>query len=440
MIQSLVPKTRTLPFSTIELELHPNMTTLSELPNEMLLEISGHLDYPDLNALTQVSRHFHALSNGGLYKAIAKDSPGKAIAWAAEKGKEASARKLLQMCSLKVLDDIVFEGQEPIVIAASNGHTNLVGLFLPYCIQHDTDKEGEYLFKRALTVATSEKHIAVVKLLLEHKTDFKTNHEDIYVAIPLCKAVEMGYVSIVKLFLEHNYCNLDTYDPDGMTPLALAAATKASPENLEIAQLLVGAGADLYKDDNLLLKAAKSDNLPVVRLLLANNLCWRRLECSEVLREFSRPRRKNHEMGSLLLSWIDVDRILQVSNIQRCYLLRGAIANRLDDLLEKILDKSAVLDEDNKENRIGIYLCPLSLAVCYGRPRAVKLLLDHGADPSGEGDCRPVQFALEKAKDTTARLLFDKGAIFDPEKCCGSAEYCQLMKLRMARVQRKPID
>ncbi|CAI7605561.1 unnamed protein product [Penicillium discolor] len=409
--------------------------TLTELPNEMLLEISGHFDYPDLNAFTKVNHHFHALSNNGLYRAIAKDSPGKAIAWVAEKGKEASARKLLQMCGLKILDNLVFEGQEPIVIAASNGHTNLVELFLPHCIQHDSEKEGEDLFKRALTVAIPEKHVAVVKLLLKHKTDFKTNHEDRHAAIPLCKAVEMGH-----LFLEHNYCNLDTYDLDGMTPLALAAVTKASSANLEIAQLLVEAGADLYKDDHLLLKAAKSDNLPVMKLLLANSLCWRRLEWSEVLLEFSRPRRQNHEMGSLLLGWMDVDRILKTSNIQRCYLLRGAIANRLDDLLEKILDKSAVLDEDHKANRKGIYLCPLSLAVCYGRPRAVKLLLDHGADPSGEGDCRPVQFALEKGKDTIASLLFDKGAIFDPEKCRGSAEYRQLMKLRMARVQRKPID
>lgn len=131
----------------------------------------------------------------------------------------------------------------------------------------------------------------------------------------------MGHVSIVKFFLEHSYCNLDTHDLDGMTPVALAAATKASSANLEIAQLLVEADADLYRDDNLLLKAAKSDNLPVMKLFLANNLCWRSLEWSEVLREFSRPRRKNHEMGSLLVSCINVDRILKISNIQRCYLL-----------------------------------------------------------------------------------------------------------------------
>ncbi|KAI3290105.1 hypothetical protein DTO002I6_6510 [Penicillium roqueforti] len=415
------------------------MTTLSELPNEMLLEISLHLDYRDLNAFTRVSRHFHALSNRNLYKAIAKDSPGKSIAWAAEKGKEASARKLLQMCGSKILDDLpIFEGQEPIRIAAWKGHTNIVELFLPYCIQHDTEKEGD-LFNRTLKAAVTSEHAAVVKLLLEHKADCKTNSHDRHAAIPLCKAVELGHVSIVRLFLEYNYCSLDTYNLRGMTPLAVAAATRPSPANLEIAQLLVGAGADLYIYDKLLLEAAGSDNLPVMKLLLANNLHWRQLGWLEVLWEFSRPR-DNHEMGSLLLSWIDVDRILKYGNLQRCYLLKGAIVNRLDDLLEKVLKESSVLDKDHQPNRRAVHFCPLSLAVCYGRPRAVKLLLDHGADPSGEGNSRPVQLALEKGKDTMARLLFDKGATFDPDMCFGSSEYRQLLKLRMARVQRRPVS
>ncbi|CAG8891110.1 unnamed protein product [Penicillium egyptiacum] len=411
------------------------MTMLPEIPNEILLEVSLHLDYTGLNAFTRVSRHFYALSNRVLYRTIAKDSPGKAIAWAAEKGKETSARKLLQMCGSKILDDLVFEGREPIVIAASNGHTRLVELFLPHCIQHATEKEGD-LFKRALTEAIPEEHIEVVKLLLEHKANFNTNSQDRHAAIPLCKAVEMEHVLIVRLFLEHNYCKLDTYDMYGMTPLALAATAKASPTNLEIAELLVEAGADLHIDHQLLLRAAKSDNLPVMKLFLANNLNWRRLGWFDVLCEFSRPKPKNHEMGALLLSWIDVDRILNFSNVQRCYLLRGAITNRLDDLLEKILDEWPVLNKDHQAERKAIHFCPLSLAVCYGRPRAVKLLLEHGADPSGDDDCPPVQFALEKGKDAMARLLFDKGATFDPEKCHGSSEYRQLLKLRMARVQR----
>ncbi|KAJ6179311.1 hypothetical protein N7519_009772 [Penicillium mononematosum] len=409
------------------------MPALSELPNELLLEISLHLHYPGLNAFTQVCRHFHALSNRVLYRTIAKDSPGKAIAWAAEEGKETSARKLLQMCGTKILDDIVFEEQEPIVIAASNGHTRLVELFLPHCIQHDTEKEGD-LFKRALTKAIKKEHVEVVKLLLEHKTH--TNSLDRHAAIPLCRAVKMGHVPIVRLLLEHNYSNLDTYDMHGMTPLAVAAAAKASSTNLEIAKLLVEAGADLHIDHGLLLRAAKSNNLPVIKLLLANNFDWRRLEWFDVLSEFSRPIRENHEVGALLLSGMNVDRILSDGNVQRCFLLRGAITNHLDDLLEKILDEWPVLDEDHKPSRRAIRFCPLSLAVCRGRPSAVKLLLEHGADPSGDLDCPPVQFALEKGKDTMARMLFDKGATFDPETCHESSGYRQLLKLRMARVQR----
>ncbi|CAI7564459.1 unnamed protein product [Penicillium glandicola] len=408
------------------------MMTLQEMPNEILLEITLYLDHPSLNAFARVSRHFYALSNRELYKAAAKDSPGRAIAWAAEKGNEVSARKLLQMCGLKILDDLICEGREPIVIAASNGHTNLVELFLPHCIQHETEEDG-YLFKKTLTAAIPGDHVAVVKLLLEHKGNLKSNRQDKHAAVPLCKAVEMEHVSIVKLLLEHDYCNLDTFDLDGMTPIALAAITKESSANLEIAQLLVEAGAN----QKLLLKAARSDNLPVMKLLLANNLDWQQVHWFEVLYEFSRLRRENHEMGSLLLSWIDVDRVLKLGSIQRYYLLRGAITNRLDDLLEKILDEWPVLKEDNHPNPTESRFCPLSLAICYGRPRAVKLLLEHGADPNSDGHHQPMKFALEKGKDTMARLLLDSGATFDPEECGGSLEYRQLMKLRMARVQRR---
>jgi ankyrin repeat protein len=413
------------------------MPTLSGLPTELLLEISLHLDYPGLNAFTRVCRHFHALSNNVLYRAIAKDSPGKAIAWATEKGKEISAQKLLQMCGSKILDDFVFEEREPIVIAASNGHTRLVELFLPHCIQHDIEKEGD-LFKRALAGAIPKEYVEVVKLLLEHKTN--TNSRDRYAAIPLCRAVKMGHVSIVRLLLEHNYCNLDTYDMHGMTPLALAAAAKASSTNLEIAKLLVEAGADLHKDHGLLLRAAKSDNLPVMKLLLANNFDWRRLEWFDILSEFSRPIRGNHEVGALLLSGMNVDRVLSYDNVQRCFLLRGAITNHLDDLLEKILKEWPVLDEDHKPSRRAIRFCPLSLAVCNGRTSAVKLLLEHGADPSGDLDCPPVQFALEKGKNAMARMLFDKGATFDPETCHESPEYCQLLKLRWLECREWPIN
>ncbi|CAP99086.1 Ankyrin repeat and SOCS box protein [Penicillium chrysogenum] len=408
------------------------MPTLSEFPNELLLEISLRLDYPGLNAFTRVCRHFHALSNRVLYRTIAKDSPGKAIAWATKKEKETSARKLLQMCGMKILDDIVF-GREPIVIAASNGHTHLVELFLPHCIHHDTEKGGD-LYKKALTKAIEKEHVEVVKLLLEHKTH--TNSQDRYAAIPLCRAVRMRHVPIVRLLLEHNYCNLDAYDMYDMTPLALAAAAKASSTNLEIAKLLVEAGADSHIEHGLLLRAAKSYNLPVMKLLLANNFDWRRLEWFDVLREFSRPIPENYEVGELLLSGMNVDRILSYGNAQRCFLLRGAIANHLDDLLEKILNEWPVLDENHKPSRRAIRFCPLSLAVCNGRPSAVKLLLEHGADPGGELDCPPVQFALEQGKDAMAKLLFDKGATFDPETCHESSGYRRLLKLRMARVQR----
>ena len=410
------------------------MATLSAIPNEILLKVSLYLDYPGLNAFSQVSHHIYTLANWVLYKTIAKRSPGKAMAWVAEKGKDLSARKLLQMCGCEILDDLVSADREPILIASSHGHAHLVELFLPHCIRHDSENEGG-LFRRALTEAIQEEHIAVVQVFLKQRAHFITNGQDKHAAVPLCRAVEMGHVSIVRLLIEHNYCNLNTCDMDGMTPLTLAAKAKPSSTNLEIAKLLLEAGANLHIDPKLLLRAAKSDNFAVMKLFIENNLNWRQLEWFDILCEFSRPRRENHGIGLLLLSWINVDRIMNNSNIHRCLLLRAAIINRLDNLLKRILDEGPVLDKDHTSSRRAMSFCPLSVAVCYGRLSAVQLLLKHGADPNGDIGISPVQLALERNKHAMARLLFEKGASLDPEGCRGSPGYRQLLKLRLARVQ-----
>ncbi|KAJ5446887.1 hypothetical protein N7445_001708 [Penicillium cf. griseofulvum] len=413
------------------------MTTLPEMANETLLKISLYLDYRDLNAFARVNRHFHALSNRDLYRLLAKDSPGKAIAWAAKKGNEASAVKLLQMCGLKLLDDFASEDREPIVIAASNGHTHLVELFLPHCIQHDTEKR-EDLVRKTFDAATRKDHVTIVKLLLEHKADFNFNPQNRNAVGPLCTAVEMGKVSIVKLFLEHNYCDLNTSDLDDMTPLALAASMPPSSANLEIARLILEASPGVYRDPELLLKAAQSDNMPIMKFLLANNFNWRRLEWFDILSEFSQLRRKDHEMGPLLLSWIDVDSIMKIGSLQRCYLFKGAIVNGSEDLLKKLLDESTVLDEDLHLNTRRDCFCHLSLAVCHGQYKSVELLLKHGADPNVKDRCRPIQFALERGKDDTiVRLLLRYGATCDPENWIGTPKHCDLMNFRMAQVRKE---
>ncbi|KXG52516.1 uncharacterized protein PGRI_088000 [Penicillium griseofulvum] len=413
------------------------MMTLLEMANETLLKISLYLDYRDLSAFVRVNRHFYALSNKNLYSSLAKDSPGKAIAWAANTGNQASAQKLLQMCGLKILDEFFSEDREPIVIAASNGHTRLVQLFLPHCIQQDTEKK-EDLVRKTLDAAIRKDHIAVVKLLLEDKADFNLNAMSKNAVAPLCTAVEMGKVSMVEIFLEHNYCDLNTSDLDDMTPLALAASGPPSSANLDIARLLLEASPGLYRDPELLLKAARSDNMPVMKFLLANNFNWRRLEWFDILSEFSQLRRKDHEVGSLLLSWMNVDSIMEIGSLQRCYLLRGAIVNGFEELLEKLLIESTVLDEDLHPNIRTHRFCHLSLAVCHNQYKSVELLLKHHADPNGKGKCRPIQFALERVKDDKiVRLLLHHGATYDPEKWVGTSEHCDLMNSRMAKVQKE---
>ncbi|KAJ5143986.1 uncharacterized protein N7515_002773 [Penicillium bovifimosum] len=430
---------------------------LADLPNEILLLISSFLnEYADLNAFSQVSHHFYALSNKDLYRALARASPARAIVWAAQKGSEASARKLLEMCGQEILEmrgqeilemrgqellDIIADDyQRPIVVAAENGHSHLVKLFLSYCLPYDNTEREASLFTETLNAAIEQGHEAIVRLLLESKVDVAFYRQDKYPAQLLSVAVQYRRLSIVKLLLEHNYYNPSTSKPNEKTPLALAASTRASPVNLEIARLLIEAGADLNTDSSPILEAARSGNMPVMKLFLEQGFDPRKLDELEVLLEFSWPRRRDRAMAALLLSWIDVDHAIASGSIQRCYLLRGAITNRFDDLLKRILENRFVFDESHKLDRARLSICPLKLAVCYGRTRAVKLLLEHGADPNGEAPgIRPIVLAIDRGRDAIARLLRDKGADGPPVRVAGTTSVLRARELRRVRlIQERP--
>ncbi|KAJ5542147.1 hypothetical protein N7535_004570 [Penicillium sp. DV-2018c] len=414
---------------------------LADLPNEMLLQTSSFLhEYADLNAFSQVSSHFYALSNRSLYRSLSKSSAESAISWAAQKGSEPSARKLLEMCGPEILDIIADDHQRPIVVAAENGHSHLVKLFLGYCFQYDNTEEEGCLFTETLRASIEQDHEEIVRLLLESKVDVAFYRQDRYAAQLLSVAVQYGRLSIVKLLLEHNYSSPNTPKPEEKIPLAIAASTKPSPANLEITRLLIEAGANLDTDSSPILEAARSGNMPVMKLFLETGFDPRKLDELEVLIEFSWPRRRDHQMAALLLSWIDVDRVIASGNIQRCYLLRGAISNRFDDLLQRILEGQSIFDEAHKQARARLSLCPLKLAVCYGRTRTVKLLLEHGANPNGESDgLQPVALALDRGRNEIARLLRDKGAAGPPVRVAGRTPALRARELRRVQlIHEKP--
>ncbi|KAI0881318.1 ankyrin [Annulohypoxylon maeteangense] len=71
-----------------------SMTTFQTLPNELLMEIAGHLEDTDLNSLSRTSRKLHSISNPMLYVLASRIHP-HLLSWACEVGATAVVQKLL---------------------------------------------------------------------------------------------------------------------------------------------------------------------------------------------------------------------------------------------------------------------------------------------------------------------------------------------------------
>ena len=84
----------------------------------------------------------------------------------------------------------------------------------------------------------------------------------------------------------------------------------------------------------------KLQNVPPLQLLMENGFSPQKLSTSDILREFSCTRRKDQEMASLLLSWLDVDSVIASGSRQRFDLFKGAIFHELDDLLKILIEET----------------------------------------------------------------------------------------------------
>lgn len=71
-------------------------STLSRIPNEILRCIADKLEYSwDLNLFAQVNHSIYATLNRYLYQRNIREFHSSALKWAAERGIESTARKML---------------------------------------------------------------------------------------------------------------------------------------------------------------------------------------------------------------------------------------------------------------------------------------------------------------------------------------------------------
>ncbi|RSL65920.1 hypothetical protein CEP54_004081 [Fusarium duplospermum] len=311
-------------------------------------------------------------------------------------------------------------------------------------------------------------HISVVKEILEQATDLE--HRDETGRTPLVLAASEGYIELVKLLLGKGV-DVDSKDEEGRTPLSYAAENG----HMEVVTLLLDNGADIHSEDDQemtpLTAGALRGHEDIVSLLLQKGadpnhwdgngvspLLHAAFEghtgiVSMLLERGVDPNTRDREEGKSALTWAASDGHLEVLKL----------------LLERNVSPN---DEETDQTPLAL---ALDNAIDTDDFSAVKLLLEHGAQPFSEvywDNIPPLEVAVSngldelvelflkvepassKAKQEHVRkaickaveaeredllaLLFEHYAPEDPDaetplqwaegKCCGSKEAVRLLK------------
>ncbi|KAF2707532.1 ankyrin, partial [Pleomassaria siparia CBS 279.74] len=270
------------------------------LANELICCISEELELErDINAFSQVNRRLYRLLNTYLYRRNVQHSGSSALLWAAQHGRDETARWLLgEIAGDQATSDCCITS---LCVAAKEGHKEIVKLLLNKGTDvnstHVAAKDGIEKRSNALYAASKRGHEQIVKLLLDNGANvnkqyiyYDSNREETYASNVLDAALEQGesrsnalYVAsdrgheqIVKLLLD-NDANVnepsifyDGRDEEHFASYALDAASEDGHE--QIVKLLLDKGANVNAQGghygNALQTASEGGHEQVVRLLL----------------------------------------------------------------------------------------------------------------------------------------------------------------------------
>lgn len=276
-------------------------------------------------------------------------------------------------------------------------------------------EEEALLFRKTVISAVQSGHESMVTLLFKYKPHIDFYKRNFFAAFPLCEAAKIQKLALVRQLIRFQ-CNPNDHVDGGMTPLALAISTNpatSTPDlTLTIATLLIEAGATLDIDTEMFIDIVRSQNISLIKLLIAKGFITQRLSTEVILKEFARTKRKHTAMASMMLEWIDIGSITALGGRHCSHLLKGAIFHQLHEFLKQLIEDRYLLHEPYITQRKATGLCPMSLAACYGSSKAVQLLFANGASPNGEtGIGQPLRLALDRRCDyRIARVLLDHGA------------------------------
>jgi ankyrin repeat protein len=198
--------------------------SLSNVPREIILGISDHLDDAELNALVRIHSQIYDFLNTPLYRRDLTRPPttNKSLLWAANNGVKGTIQRALS--AGRYLQGPVPEAYNiALQTAAGKGHVDIVELLLEVTVDGTDENFGPLqisirrdLTSAALLNACRFGHVSVVKhLLTRGNIDLNALGFDSRRSAlirPLTAACEGGYVEIINLLLAEDDIdvNLDT--------------------------------------------------------------------------------------------------------------------------------------------------------------------------------------------------------------------------------------
>lgn len=304
----------------------------------------------------------------------------------------------------------------PLILAAQEGHTDVVEVFLEWGINPNSDVDywwAEWAAKDLAWLALmATAHEPVLRVLHAHGADMKH-------PLLLCRASGHGTLPAVKFLIEMGG-NLGAADAENyFTPLGSAVNTG----NLGIIRFLLDMGADPNQayGEHLtwtpISSAAARGDHEIVRFLLQNGAKLRTTNSDRFyfLSPLSLAADNDHRaVAELLLGNIDLDS----SDENQAVLLAAAATFGIKSMVEQVLSKGCNADARcsySHATPIKKQRTALSRAARNGHADIVELLLQFGADPSGgndieiEMDQRPLFSAVEGGHEKIVQRLLGTG-------------------------------
>ena len=253
--------------------------SLDALPDELLSMIALNVrSRRRLSRLARASRRLHSIANGTLYRLDARKYGSSALFWAAEHGREDTARTALDWGASVVARK---GNRTPITVAARENHIEVMRVLLSASGDMDINIPEEPRFKSEASpvlCAVKNGNAAMVKLLLSDGR-LDTGQEEHLDEPPLFIAVLKGHTEIVRLLLADQRVDPNSRRGARSTPLIAAMVYR----HYDIAMLLLAhprldPNQEDFSQISALYWAIRHNIWPVMEQLLANPkvmLNWR---------------------------------------------------------------------------------------------------------------------------------------------------------------------